>query len=181
MSKKVLKSLLIVIALFTFFNVKSVYALPKVNLYCDPYDAKCIHTKEQFEEEAARRAAEKYAENQRKVAEKYYASTTDDDQDFSCRNANIRKAVNIVGTALFWLRILVPIVIVIVGSVSFAKAVISQDDNDIKAVFYALIKKIILGVMIFVIPTIVVAVMKNIANSQYNTDNTWAYCVELLK
>lgn len=181
MSKKVIKLFLIfgIIGSLCFAsNVEAGHELPS---YCaDPNTGDCMLT-DQERDELVKIQKELEDQRRKEQLDKKNASTVDDDQDFSCRNANIRKAVNIVGTALFWLRILVPIVIVIVGSVSFAKAVISQDDNDIKAVFYALLKKIILGVMIFVIPTIVIAIMKNIANSQYNTDSTWTYCIELLK
>ena len=107
----------------------------------------------------------------------------DSDPDFSCDNPRIKKAVSIIADVLFWLRIIVPIIIVIMGSVSFAKAVISEDDNDIKTVFYALLKKVALGALIFVLPTIVIAIMKDVAKDKYTEDGegNWADCVILLK
>ncbi len=70
-------------------------------------------------------------------------------------NAGIVKAFQIVGYALFVLKIVAPIALIIVGSISIGKAVVSGDNKAINQSIGNLIKKAIAAVVIFFIPTIV--------------------------
>ena len=60
-----------------------------------------------------------------------------------------------VGYGLFALKILVPLIIIIFGIVDFAKAIASSDDKAIKKSSLSLFKRLIVGICIFFIPTIV--------------------------
>ncbi len=179
MSKKALKLLLFMGIICSLLIMPTVKAAP-CPANADPDRTNCMMTDDEHNTWLGKIKA-KVTNAIKQAEDKINSSTTSDDTDFSCRNANIRKAVTIISTALFYLRILAPIVIVIVGSVSFAKAVIAQDDNEMKVAIYGLIKKIVLGAAIFVIPTIIIAIMKNVASNKYNKDSSWTYCIELLK
>ena len=72
-----------------------------------------------------------------------------------------------VGYGLFALKILIPLIIIIFGVIDFVKALISSDDKEIKKVSISLFKRLIVGVCIFFIPTVVsviFAIIKNVAN-----------------
>jgi len=176
MSKKVLKILLIIGIICSFSFITSVNALDCLRGR-NPEIGECVMTKDEYDDWKNSNSSNGSTTNTGK-SEVFNA-----DPDFSCDNPRIKKAVSIIAEILFWLRIIAPIIIVIMGSVSFAKAVISEDDNDIKTVFYALLKKVVLGALIFVLPTIVIAIMKDVAKDKYTEDGegNWADCVILLK
>lgn len=66
----------------------------------------------------------------------------------------------LVGTV----KVLVPVVLLVMGSVDFAKAIIAQDDNAIKKAQSKFIKRLLIAVIIFLIPTILTALL-DIAHS----------------
>ena len=72
-----------------------------------------------------------------------------------CQNAGVVKAAQIVGWMLFVIKILAPLILIIMGIIELAKAVISSDDKAISAAINALIKRAIAAVVIFFIPTII--------------------------
>lgn len=63
----------------------------------------------------------------------------------------------LIGTAVTIFKIVIPVLIIIMGSIDLGKAVVSSDDKAIKSETSTLIKRIIIGVVIFFIPTIVEA------------------------
>lgn len=88
-----------------------------------------------------------------------YAATTD--PNFCLRTSAIWQ---FVGYGLYALKILVPIAIIAFGVIDFAKAVLSSDDKAIKGAAVSLIKRMIAGVAIFFIPTIVTVIFNLIEN-----------------
>ncbi len=59
-----------------------------------------------------------------------------------------------IGWVFFFLKILVPIALIVFGSIDFGKAVIASKDDEIKKSAKALIMRVIAGVIIFFVPTI---------------------------
>ncbi len=53
-----------------------------------------------------------------------------------------------------WILISVPIIVVVLCTVDIAKAVIAQDDKEIKKAQASVLKRLIIGVIIFFIPII---------------------------
>lgn len=84
-----------------------------------------------------------------------------DDLNFCLRTSAIWQ---FVGYGLLAVKVLVPIIIIIFGLIDFAKAMASGDDKAIKGAASSLIKRLILGVVIFFIPTIVNLVFMVIDN-----------------
>ena len=107
--------------------------------------------------------------------------TVHNSQNFTCQNDDIRKAVNIVATVLLWLRILVPVFLVVTSMISFGKAVISQDESKVQETFNILIKKVAIGAAVFFIPLIIITILKYAVHSYNTIDDSWVYCVDLLK
>lgn len=61
----------------------------------------------------------------------------------------------VVGYAFLILKIVVPILIIILGIVDLAKAVISSDEKFIKDGVFSVVKRILIGILIFCVPSIV--------------------------
>lgn len=78
------------------------------------------------------------------------------------------------------LKIAVPLIIIILGIVDFAKAVVSSDDKAISNAATGLLKRFIIGVIIFFIPTIVDLVFGLIANFTGDITTPIAACEECL-
>ena len=60
-----------------------------------------------------------------------------------------------VGYGLFALKILIPLIIIILGIIDFAKAVGSNKDEEMRTAAMSILKRVILGIVIFFIPTII--------------------------
>ncbi len=72
--------------------------------------------------------------------------------EFCSRTASIWE---LVGTAFLILKITIPLLIIILASVSLAKAAINGDDKAIKEGVVSVIKRLIAGVVIFLIPSLI--------------------------
>ena len=102
------------------------------------------------------------------------------EEDFTCENPQVYRAMGMVGKMLLLARILIPIIIVIMASINFGKSVISQDDTDVKELFFNLLKKVIIGAVIFFIPAIVLAIADGVLSSR-STSVKWDLCIEALQ
>ncbi len=86
-----------------------------------------------------------------------------------CSQPGILKAFQIVGYVLFVLKILVPLVLIGLGMVDFAKAAVSSDDKANKEALNTLIRRLIIGAVIFFIPTIINFVLLMVDDQIVNT------------
>jgi len=84
------------------------------------------------------------------------------------------KILQLSNTVVNILQIAVPIILIILGSVDFVKAVSSQKDDEIKKAQGMFIKRLILGALVFFIVVIVKLLISAIGG---NSDNVWS-CVE---
>lgn len=92
-------------------------------------------------------------------------------------NATVNFIANLVGI----IKIFVPLLIIIMGSIDFAKAVMSQKDDDIKKSQTNFIQKLIAGVAVFFVMIFISWVFKIIGNadSSLNANNA-IRCVNLM-
>lgn len=72
-------------------------------------------------------------------------------------NPGIRQAAKIVGYVVAIIKWVVPLIIIALGAVDFFKAMIANDDKEISKAGQKLIKRIVFGVVVFLIPTIIKA------------------------
>ncbi len=85
-----------------------------------------------------------------------------------CTMPEVMEVMLIINKVVDALKILVPIIILITGIYSFFKAVLADDDKQIKDAASLLIIKLLVGAMIFFIPIIVNSVSKIVApNSNF--------------
>ena len=63
--------------------------------------------------------------------------------------------LQIVGYVLLIFKIVVPLIIIILGSVDFGSAVVAGEDKAIKESALKLLKRFLVGIIIFLLPTLV--------------------------
>ncbi|MBQ2873520.1 MAG: hypothetical protein IJE89_05935 [Bacilli bacterium] len=73
------------------------------------------------------------------------------------KSASVRYMIN---TALQYVRIIVPILVILMGTIDFAKAVIAGKEDNMKKAQTDFIKRVLIGVAIFFVPLLVDVVME---------------------
>ena len=56
---------------------------------------------------------------------------------------------SLVGTVVFWIQIVIPVIIILLGTIDLGKAVFSGDEKKVKEAQSAFIKRLIYGVAVF--------------------------------
>lgn len=79
--------------------------------------------------------------------------------------------VKVVKGVLDIIRLVIPILLILLGTIDLGKAVISSDDKEVKASQGRLIKRVIYAVAIFFVATLVTLIM-NIVAGATASDNT---------
>jgi uncharacterized membrane protein YjgN (DUF898 family) len=77
--------------------------------------------------------------------------------------------MQIVGYVLLVIKIVVPILIIILGSIDLAKAVTSGEEKDVKENATKLFKRILIGMVIFFLPSIVRALYFSLTQDNDNS------------
>lgn len=88
---------------------------------------------------------------------------------------NMQPFLKIVDFIITLIQISVPIVIIVLGTIDMVKAVISTDDKVISSAKSSLIKRIIFGVIIFIVPYLLQLILefaeRFIINPNLNSEN----------
>ena len=96
-----------------------------------------------------------------------------------CERKGILQVFRIIGSVKNILKILVPILLIIMTTIDFGKVALSGDDKDMANAKSMAIKRVIAGIIIFFIPTIVDAVLKQVsaydADDYYNNSGTGTF------
>lgn len=87
--------------------------------------------------------------------------------DGECICQNLYPVLTAVGYVIWGIKVVVPIALIVIGMVKLAKAVMSKDDGDIKKAQDSLVKKLIVSVVVFLVPTIVTIVMQAVGDKSY--------------
>lgn len=77
-------------------------------------------------------------------------------------NRGIRQTFKMVGYLIQIIKWIVPLIIIVLGMVDFGKAAISNDEKAINKALFALVRRLLAGIVIFFIPTIVMAILNAI-------------------
>lgn len=77
-----------------------------------------------------------------------------------CEYAGTLRTFKILGIVLNILKIAIPLLISITGIVAFVKPLMSGKSDDVKASAFILFKKVIAGLVIFLIPTVMPTVFE---------------------
>lgn len=82
-------------------------------------------------------------------------------EGFCYKTANIW---SILGSVILVLKILIPIVVIALGIIDFGKATVSSDEKAIKKTLVMMLKKIVVGIVIFFVPTLINLIFSLIGN-----------------
>ena len=84
--------------------------------------------------------------------------------------------VKVVVALIKVLMILIPIALIVYGTIDLGKAVIASDEKEVKAAQSRLIKRFIYAALIFFVPVLVSAVMTVIAKGGEGDTSSWESC-----
>ena len=76
-----------------------------------------------------------------------------------CDGILTQEAAKFLGKIIDWMRILVPILLIVLGSVDLGMVVISEDKDSLKKATTRLVKRAIAAVAVFFVPLIVKVLM----------------------
>ncbi len=82
----------------------------------------------------------------------------------SAGNTGIIKAIKIVGNVVSICKWIVPMLIIVFGMIDFGKAVISSDEKAMNKATKSLITRIIIGVVVGLLPTTILAILGLLEN-----------------
>ena len=84
--------------------------------------------------------------------------------------------VKVVRAVIRLIQWLIPIGLIIYGTIDLGKAVISSDDKEVKAAQGRLIKRFIYAAAVFFVVTFVTVVMDLVAKGGEGDTDSWASC-----
>ena len=88
------------------------------------------------------------------TSDSYIKSELQIDPNVTFCSSGVKKSFQVIGYIIYIAKIIIPLLLIILGSVDFAKAVISTSDKANSEAISALVRRIIIAVIIFLIPTI---------------------------
>ena len=93
--------------------------------------------------------------------------------------ANTAGVWQLVGYLIMVFKIVIPVILIIIGIITLGKAVISTDENESKKGFSLLIKKFIIAVVIFFLPSVISALFGSVEEfDNYRSDyNVCQKCI----
>lgn len=103
-------------------------------------------------------------------------STSDPDDKFAAENfckGTVQGVFTTLGWVFFVVKIVIPILLIVFGSIDLGKAVISSKDDEIKKSVKTLVVRTIAGIIIFFVPTILGLFVKLIDNSDVYNGTFW--------
>ena len=75
--------------------------------------------------------------------------------------------LGVVGWVIFGIKVAVPIILIVVGMIDLAKAVVGKDDNAIKTAQQLLVKRAISAAIVFLVATLVGVIMMIVNGEDY--------------
>ena len=82
-----------------------------------------------------------------------------------CTNYSILNALSIIFTIIDIVKIVVPLLIIVLGMIDYTKATTSSDEKALQKSTLALLRRLIAGVVVFFVPTIITAFISLLNNA----------------
>lgn len=92
-----------------------------------------------------------------------------------CEEDSTRRVLSLVGIILMIAKVLVPLIIILIGSIDLFKAVMSKDEKDLMKSIKSIGLRLLVGVFIFFVPTIVDVVIDLVRDG--HNENQCVECV----
>ena len=99
-----------------------------------------------------------------------------DSVDTICQDYNFLSGILIVKTILLWLKIIIPIILIVVGSFDMGKTILSGDAETMQKCFITLSKRFTAAALVFLMPTIIVLLM-NLLSIYDFYESKFATCI----
>ena len=99
--------------------------------------------------------------------------------DGVCTNDDLKTILGVIRLALNAVKLIIPIVLIILGTVDLSKAVISGKSDATSKQVTSLVKRIVAGVIIFFVPTIVSAAF-SLVDGYSKVANKFSKCMTCL-
>ena len=90
-------------------------------------------------------------------------------------NGPVQGVFTTIGWVFFILKIVVPIILIVMGSIDLAKVLLSNKYDELQKQIGILVKRVILGVLIFFIPTILSFVVELIGGDDIYDENSGTF------
>ena len=74
--------------------------------------------------------------------------------------ATLVPIMTLLGYLVFGIKVIVPVILIVVGMIDLAKAIMGKDDSEIKKAQSSLIKKLVVAICVYLLVTIVGLVMQ---------------------
>ena len=98
-----------------------------------------------------------------------------------CEENGVRMTFRVIGYALFIAKILIPLLLIILGTIDFVKATLSSSDKAPQEALGAFARRIIIAIIIFLIPTILNLVLSLVDGaSEAFKDSKFTDCTNCL-
>lgn len=72
-----------------------------------------------------------------------------------CKEDGVLKTFQLVGYALILIKVLIPLLLIIFGSIDFGKAIVASDDTAIQTAGRMLVIRAVGGIIIFFVPSLI--------------------------
>jgi hypothetical protein len=95
--------------------------------------------------------------------------STGSDVGNTCEDMFTDELINEIKKILKYIKILVPILIIVLGMVDFGRAMLASKEEEMKKAQSTFIKRLIIGVVIFLLPTIINSVL-DLAQTAWKDD-----------
>lgn len=99
-----------------------------------------------------------------------------------CDSNGIKLAFKIVGYAIFAVKIIIPIVLIIYGTIDVSKAVIDGKEDALRKSLGTFAKRSIAAILIFIAPTVINGLFNSVIGSDYEngTKSDYKNCFDCL-
>lgn len=93
-----------------------------------------------------------------------------------CTDEGVKRVMYMAYIVITACKIIVPIILVVMGTIDIARAVIAQDDGALKKQAMTFAKRCIAGVLVFFVPSITLAIF-NLVDGFSETKSKYENCV----
>lgn len=104
----------------------------------------------------------------KKEEEKFEKTPLKTDIPKLCEQAGVLSAFRFIGYLLVVVKIVIPIILIVMGSLDFGKAIMDSNQDAVKKATHMFATRIITGVVIFLLPTVVNFVFGLLPNNKNN-------------
>ena len=160
MSKKIL--FVIPIILLTFIlSINNVYASTTTKIPCSSLDKKAC----QYNRSCSWTGAD--------CIDNYVAADP-------CNDKNIQTSLRFIGYLLFIAKIAIPLIIIVMATFDLFKSVVDKDEKSLGKQVKLILMRIVAGIFVFFLPTIVYALFNISAELNIVNDSKYQGCVTCL-